>query len=112
MKTKTNSTQRAAGLPSVEEILHQIKQLNRENKRRVLYKLLRMLLGPNPTDEVGIYDTKREIYGYFLPTPVRLRLRKAENPKLYRELERRSRSTAPAIPMEQVLNKLLHATRP
>jgi len=106
MKTTTNETHRTAGQSRVQKLLHQISRLSREDKRIVLYKLLRMLLGPKPTSEVAILDAEDELFGYFLPPTVRLRLRKTDEPELYRELERRSRSNSPPVPMEEVLKKL------
>jgi len=81
----------------------------RKDKRFILYKLFCHLLGKDPKEEVGIYDPRGRIYGYFLPPALREELHLLEDPKFATELERSARSVRATIPFGEIVKRLKSA---
>jgi len=51
----------------LDELANQVLACSREDKKTLLYRLLRDLLGENPTDEYGIHNPDGSSYIFLVP---------------------------------------------
>src|SRR5262245_7838865 len=86
--------------PEFEGLLRRVGGCSPEEKRALLDRLLRDLIGEAPQREYGLYNPDGTAYLFLVPP--RLRVEFDLTPERRAELERSSRSTAPTIPLSEV----------
>jgi hypothetical protein len=93
----------------LKSLVGSLLRRSRNDKRLLVYQLLRNLLGKNPEQELWIYDEQGRLYGHFLPPSVRAELSVLEDPEFAAELERRSRLAGPTTPLKDTIKRLKSA---
>jgi hypothetical protein len=76
--------------PDLEGLLHRILDSSRADKRIILDRVLRDLIGDQPEKEYGLYNPDGTAYLFLIPP--RLRLKFKHTPEFLAELERSRRS--------------------
>src|SRR4051794_14513628 len=61
------------GRPALDDLVRQVLACPRDDKRLLLYRLLRDLLGDNPKDEYGIYHPDGSSYMFLVSPPLHAR---------------------------------------
>jgi hypothetical protein len=89
----------------VQELLNRLEGLPGEEKRSVLYHLLRELLGEHPQEEVGIYGPDGREYVYLLPPQLRLRLSFLQDPGLKTALDGSMRSSRRKTTAKEIITR-------
>jgi hypothetical protein len=89
---------------SLDELLHEVSGRTRDEKRALLDRILRDLIGEKPTQDYALPNPNGSSY-MFLVTPDRHR-KMRETPEFLAELDRRTKTPGNLIPMSDVLAKL------
>ena len=90
--------------PEFAQLLRRMQECSPDEKRALLDRLLRDLVGDRPDREYGLYNPDGSAYLYLLPPPLRRAL--AETPEVVAELDRRSRSPGKQTPFREVIARL------
>jgi hypothetical protein len=90
--------------PEFEGLLGRVLQCSRDEKRALLDRLLRDLIGDRPEREYGLYNPDGSSYLFLLPPPLRQAL--WETPEFLAELDQRSESRGKERLFSEVIAEL------
>jgi hypothetical protein len=90
--------------PELEHLLRRVEGCSPGEKRALLDRLLRDLIGDQPDREYGLYNPDGSAYLYLIPPPLRRTL--AETPEFLAELDRRSKNPGKQTPFREVIARL------
>jgi hypothetical protein len=90
--------------PEFEGLLRRVQGCSPQEKRALLDRLLRDLIGETPQREYGLYNPDGTAYLFLLPPDVRRKL--WETPEFLAELERSSKSPGPYTLFSDLIARL------
>jgi hypothetical protein len=90
--------------PEFEQLLRRVGACSPDEKRVLLDRLLRDLIGEQPGREYGLYNPDGTAYLFLVPPEVRRTL--AETPEVLAELDRRGKSAGNQTPFRDVIARL------
>jgi hypothetical protein len=94
-----------ADLPTeFEQLLRRVQECSRDEKRVLLDRVLRDLLGAQPEREYGLYNPDGSSYLFLVPPEMRQRW--VETPEFVAELDQRSRNPGQPTPLSELIARL------
>jgi hypothetical protein len=90
--------------PELEGLLARITESSRADKRTILDRVVRDMIGDHPDREYGLYNPDGSAYIFLVPRWLRLKFE--HTPEFLAELDRRSKSPGKTRPLSEVIAQL------
>jgi hypothetical protein len=90
--------------PAYEQLLNALPTCSRDEKRALLDRVLRELIGDTPEREYGLYNPDGSSYLVLVPPPIHWKYQ--QTPEYLAEMERRMKNPGRIKPNSEVLARL------